>query len=226
MNRVFACSDLHGNYKVFQSILQKIDETDKVYVLGDVVDRGDRGFTILREMLSDPRFIVLKGNHEDLFKDDLKELRDFEERDYGQICNGGDPTIEEWQRESGNYGWIRILKNLPLCEYYINKEGKTLFLSHAGCTPPYDTEEDDLLWDRHHLRDDYNGFCDIVIHGHTPIPHMFGIRSEKGWKILAEEGPLWYCNKYKCCIDAGTYITNIAYLLDLDTFEYEIIKGE
>ena len=30
MNRIFACSDLHGNYKVFQSILQKIDETDKV----------------------------------------------------------------------------------------------------------------------------------------------------------------------------------------------------
>jgi serine/threonine protein phosphatase 1 len=93
MNRIFACSDLHGNYKVFQSILQKIDETDKVIILGDVVDRGEHGFQMLKEILLDKRFILIKGNHEDMFVDDMREFHRNEGRDESHAWNGGDPTF-------------------------------------------------------------------------------------------------------------------------------------
>lgn len=226
MNRIFATSDLHGNYKVFQSILQKIDKTDKVIVLGDVVDRGEHGFQMLKEILSDSRFILIKGNHEAMFVDDMREFHRSEGRDECHVWNGGDPTFWAWHNAGENYGWIHTLNSLPDFYQYCNKDGKDLFLTHAGYTPPFNPECDDTLWNRNHLRDDYNGFYQIIIHGHTPVPYQLGYKSDKAWKMAAEEGPLWYCNNHKCNLDMGTFFTNIAYLLDLDTFETIKCEGE
>ena len=219
MNRVFACSDLHGHYKVFKSILQKIDETDRVIVLGDVVDRGEDGFRILKEILSDERFILLKGNHEDMFYDDIKEFHQSESRDECHVWNGGDPTFWAWRQDGENFGWLHALNSLPDHFYYINKDKKELILTHAGYTPPLNPLDDDILWNRSHVHDDYDGFEEYIIHGHTPIPHILSAHSNKAWKILAEEGPLWYCGGHKCCLDCGTWFTGVTFLLDLDTFE-------
>ena len=71
MKRTWVCSDLHGNRKIFNAMKEKIGAEDTVIFLGDAIDRGPDGWNILKEMLTDERFIVLKGNHEDLF---VKEL--------------------------------------------------------------------------------------------------------------------------------------------------------
>ena len=220
MNRVFACSDLHGKYNIFKSILNKIDETDRVIVLGDVVDRGENGFRILKEILSDKRFILLKGNHEDMFYDDIKEWHKWEGRSDLHCYNGGDPTFWAWRQDGENYSWLHTLYSLPDHYEYTNKDGLNLVLTHAGYTPPFNPQEDDILWNRTHIHDDYNGFPEYIIHGHTPTPHIYGAgNSYSDWKNIASKGPYWYCNNHKCCIDTGCWITNIAFLLDLDTFE-------
>lgn len=226
MNRIFACSDLHGNYKVFQSILQKIDETDKVIILGDVVDRGEYGFQMLKEILSDKRFILIKGNHEDMFVDDMREFHRNEGRDECHAWNGGDPTFWAWREAGEDYSWIHTLNSLPDFYEYKNAKGQHLVLTHAGYTPPFDSECDDVLWERSHLRDDYNGFDEIIIHGHTPIPHQLGYKSSVAWRMAVENGPFWYCNNHKCNLDTGCFVTNITFLLDLDTFEAIKCEGE
>ncbi|MBP1550564.1 MAG: metallophosphoesterase, partial [Oscillospiraceae bacterium] len=47
-------SDLHGQYKKYISMLDKIGfcDDDTLYVLGDIVDRGSGVVELLRDMMS------------------------------------------------------------------------------------------------------------------------------------------------------------------------------
>ncbi len=63
---VFAISDLHGCYDKYVHMLEKIALTDEdtLYVLGDVVDRGEGGIRILKDMMGRRNVIPLRGNHD------------------------------------------------------------------------------------------------------------------------------------------------------------------
>lgn len=63
---IYAVSDLHGCYDKYRNMLEKIhfSETDTLYILGDVVDRGDGGIQILKDMAARSNIIPIKGNHD------------------------------------------------------------------------------------------------------------------------------------------------------------------
>lgn len=67
---VYLCSDLHGNFKGFKKLLEKIsfnEKCDKIYILGDIVDRGEEGIALLRFIMrlsQSGAASVIKGNHE------------------------------------------------------------------------------------------------------------------------------------------------------------------
>ena len=63
---IYAVSDLHGCYEKYIKMLEKIQlqETDTLYVLGDVVDRGDGGIAILLDMRKRKNVILVRGNHD------------------------------------------------------------------------------------------------------------------------------------------------------------------
>jgi len=48
----YAISDLHGQYDIFEKLLDVIDfsENDFLYVLGDAIDRGPDGIKILQRL--------------------------------------------------------------------------------------------------------------------------------------------------------------------------------
>ena len=73
---IYAVSDLHGCYEKYLSMLEKIQfrETDTLYILGDVVDRGDGGIKILLDMIKRKNVIPLRGNHDYLAYCLLKNL--------------------------------------------------------------------------------------------------------------------------------------------------------
>ena len=80
-SKILVCSDLHGQYSTYKAIIKKLKNTDKLYVLGDVIDRGPDGIKILQDIMKNKEkgqieFIV--GNHEimmmkSLFFNDKKE---------------------------------------------------------------------------------------------------------------------------------------------------------
>jgi serine/threonine protein phosphatase 1 len=73
----YAVSDLHGRKDIFDKIMSElIGPNDTLYILGDVVDRGPEPFELLRAAMSDPRVKLLKGNHEDMFKNAIYEYTD------------------------------------------------------------------------------------------------------------------------------------------------------
>lgn len=235
----YCCSDLHGNYKIFKNIQKRLKPEDTMYFLGDAADRGPDGWKIIKEILQDNRWIYLKGNHEDMLVKAANAylIRDerWEYESYALCCqNGGEKTLTDWSLDKWRKEWLRCIEKLPVHAFYNSPLG-IIRLSHAGYTPYYFTDYDgqpidvpqewELLWDRKHFIDKWDNKLapnDYVIHGHTPCAYVAD-SINVDFDVRREDGPLWYCDNRKCCLDIGTAYTDQAVVLDLDTFEHCII---
>lgn len=232
---IYALGDLHGRLDIYKEIKAFLNPEDKVYFLGDAVDRGPDSWELCKAILDDPQFEYLMGNHEDMLLAAIRSAKkyqdtgsQFDNPEFMQCYkNEGAQTVYDcWNDPNRDY-YIHLLHNLPYQKLYANECGILVWLSHAGLTPnEYSMPGNfDLLWDREHFYDDWNeetfGPC-VVVHGHTPLPYM--------WNYLCipqedrETGAFWYCNAHKICIDTGAYATNIAILLDLDTFDEHLFE--
>ena len=74
----YVMSDLHGCYDKYSQMLEKtgFGEGDTLYILGDVIDRGEDGIKILMDMMDRKNVIPIIGNHESLALSSLKLIRD------------------------------------------------------------------------------------------------------------------------------------------------------
>ena len=76
----YAISDLHGDYNLYLKTLSEIKfdvKKDKLYILGDVIDRNKGAIKILLNIIDNQKSInMILGNHEQLF------LRKIEAYDY------------------------------------------------------------------------------------------------------------------------------------------------
>ena len=190
--KTYAISDLHG-YPLdkFLDLLDKagFTEDDTLYILGDVIDRGDGGVELLRYIMDQPNFEFILGNHERmlldcdfLFKEITEEsIRDLSDQQMelmnNYLANGGGVTLKSLfklsHEEPEAIGDILdFLRESP----YIgaeNVEGRDFLFVHAGLGN-FDPEkklssytEADVLWARPELDTEY--FDDIItVFGHTP----------------------------------------------------------
>ena len=232
---VLACSDIHGNLKLFNKLKEYLTLEDKIFFLGDATDRGSEGYEIMKAIAKDVRFTYLKGNHEDmLYKAGVNYFQnDYTGKDYHLLVqNGGYDTFNDLIADPAGQQWCNYIRRLPTHAEYTNANGITFFISHAGFNPEVDEEDNivfpsdyDLIWDREHYYNyfDYEGrFTNhIVVHGHTPCPYLAEDLGQSHW--TKTPGPLWYDNRSKVCLDAMSFKTNMLYLLNLDTLTHKII---
>ena len=138
----YVMSDLHGMCGKYFEMLDKIGagDGDKIYILGDVIDRGRGSDAILLSMMDDWRIVPILGNHEFLALPVLKALCDG--KPFGEIektkayrawvSSGGGPTSEAFrsrgrdvQRKMVDYiGSFRIYEE-------IETAGGKFHLSHT-----------------------------------------------------------------------------------------------
>lgn len=185
----YVISDIHGQYDMFMELLDKIKlkETDTVYILGDVLDRGPHPIKTLRKLMEMPNAICMVGNHEFMALECLeflmKEITDksIEELDETMLdnlvtwqYNGSKSTIDEFRKldTEGKMGVIDFIKELLIYEE-ISVGDKDYLLVHAGLgnySPQKDIEDyslHELIWTRTDY--DVQYFEDTyVITGHTP----------------------------------------------------------
>lgn len=185
----YVISDIHGEYDKFITLLEKIDlkDTDTLYILGDVVDRGPNPVKTLLKLMEMPNVVCIVGNHELMALECLefliKEITDDSIDDFDSVMfdnmltwrlNGSSSTIDEFtkldrktQREV-----LDFIRDFEVYEE-LSVGDKDYVLVHAGLgnyEPGKDIEDyslDDLVW----VRADYNTryFNDIyVVTGHTP----------------------------------------------------------
>ena len=247
MGRVFAVSDLHGQRNLWEQIKAYLQPDDRLYFLGDAIDRGPDGYAIMRELLLDERVTYLMGNHEFMMMEALQEICKYGGEFVGEKLdvwsyNGCYPTLNAWIENGMMFDWIHVIDK-EMSEYveYVNAQGQTVGLSHAGFTPgarqPW---RYDAVWDRDHLiaevPAEYQDRHFMVVHGHTPTPHLMmqlddcnaaaawaqetGCWNGRSWEYREQDGAIFYGEGFvKVDIDCGCFATGHTVLLNLDTWE-------
>ncbi len=214
---VYVVSDLHGCYEKFLKMLLKIgmEKGDKLYVLGDVVDRGLENMDLVMDLAGRKNVWTLMGNHDHLA---ALMLRSFAMSD--SSLNEKQRKVKErlkirkdifqlWLKDGGYETWngflklsypkktavLHFLENLPVFSR-VERGGQTFLLSH---TVP---EKNVMLQAG---RPDPNGFLfgkpeydkvyfedRVLVTGHTPT----GLIEE------ASAGRIWKKNNH-IAIDCG-----------------------
>lgn len=184
---VYVISDIHGCYEEFQKMLEliKFSKKDELYILGDVIDRGNSPIETLLYVKKQKNMHLILGNHEYMMMDYFREKEYDEKSHYCSqakelwMRNGGRITLEQFleKDEKTQKEILEYIQNLP---FYFIKEvnNKTNLMVHAGVYP-YQEEDirkflkqqtlDDIIW----IRDDFL-YSSVklpfrVIFGHTPI---------------------------------------------------------
>lgn len=131
----YVCADIHGQYEKFKRMKEKINfgPDDKMYVLGDAIDRGSDPAKCLLDILTDSRITFLVGNHEDMM------LEAFHNDDNGDaidtwFMNGAEATINQ-SLEIGMTAddWNEaILEDAYLVIPDLVVNGKHFYLTHAA----------------------------------------------------------------------------------------------
>ena len=189
----YVISDIHGQYDMFMELLDKIGlrDTDTLYILGDVLDRGPHPVKVMKKLMEMPNVICVVGNHElmalDCLKFLMKEITDssIDELDKEILddlvtwqINGSKPTIDEFRelKPEERQDVIDFIREFSIYEE-VTAAGKDYLLVHAGLgnySPKkeiFDYSLHDLVW----VRADYDRkyFDDtIVISGHTPTQEI------------------------------------------------------
>lgn len=223
MGKVYAVSDLHGNYELWQKIKNYLQPNDMLYILGDCADRGKYGWAIIKEVLEDDRIDYIRGNHDQFILDSWKDNYSM-----GNIWyyNGGLDTYNAMLADPNAEKTLRKLQETSLYCIYCAKNDNLIHLSHAGLSPTEDTpEEEQLLWDREHIADevkfDENTY---IVHGHTGVKRLYHYGA-----LDIETNPSQtigkYCGGHKICIDGSSAFSNKCALLDLNTLKEIVFEA-
>ena len=188
MGRVFASSDWHGCGTVANKILDFLKPDDKLYFLGDAIDRGPDGFKIMTKLLNDDRVVYIKGNHEEMMFKTIEHMIQYGieeflfqgngEDDIWIYGNGGETTLNDmnWGKNINLIKLYHQIKNIPFISQYVSKDKKIIILEHAGFTPDKNGKEQynhNPFWDRGHFYDAWSGAENMyLIHGHTPVQYL------------------------------------------------------
>lgn len=203
----YVMSDLHGDYELYLKMLKRINfsEDDVLYILGDVMDRGDGGFKILFDVEERDNIILLAGNHDMTAHFILSRLdrplarADIEEYLYPWLADGGGATLESYKalsKEDRAYALDILDGMLNYCEIEVG--GKEYLLAHAGLEGYEDGKpleeyplECFIFYRQDYSKPIFKGDRYLVT-GHTPTAAIEG----------AEPGRIYKKNNY-IAIDCG-----------------------
>ena len=237
---IYVTSDLHGcSLESFQRLLAQAGfrQEDYLFVLGDVIDRGEHGAELLLWLTEQPNVELILGNHEAmllacefLFEEVTDESLDrltSERFDLlgNWLQNGGGPTLSGLRKilkESPELmeGILDYLRDAPLYEI-VEVQGKRFVLVHAGLEnfrPDRDLDDyspEELLFGRPALDTAYYPDATVVF-GHTPTVY-YG----EEYRGKAVRTDTWIC------IDTGAAMGGSPMLLRLDDMKefYGGVKG-
>lgn len=138
----YAVSDLHGCYDKYIRLLGRLPlrEEDTLFILGDLVDRGDGGLQIILDLTGRRNICACMGNHDYYALTLLSRLPaeggrlppELVEGLQAWFEDGGAPTYEAYRRlsEAERRIVLSYLRGLPLYrEIVVN--GQKYFLAHT-----------------------------------------------------------------------------------------------
>ncbi len=185
----YLCSDIHGRYDKYRALLEAVSlkDSDALFVLGDIVDRGPEGVKILQDMMTRPDVIPILGNHEavaavclpwlmeEITDESIESLTGVQLGAFQDwLANGGVPTLRALRAlsQSERQDILDYIRDMDLYAE-IEAGGRAFVLTHAGLDhfapdkPLTDHTLEDFLFSRPAPESVY--WPDkTLIFGHTP----------------------------------------------------------
>lgn len=125
--RDFIAGDIHGHFEVLEDLLLRAnfnELTDRIFVTGDIIDRGPYSHQVLT-WLKLPWFHTVLGNHEKMIIDAIYDRGDSARHSR----NGGAWFYKRTVNEQ--YEIAEQLKRLPIAIEFQLQNGKTVGIIHA-----------------------------------------------------------------------------------------------
>lgn len=174
----YFCSDLHGEYDLFRKLLDSVgyEPGDRLYVLGDIIDKGGQAFRLVDFLSGLPNAYAVKGNHERAFLQYRRSVL----QEFG--------AGEEYEKRIRDYF---PSERAAFCERYAEYleglpgfiEGKTFIAVHAGVAldktnrilPMEEQDPNVLVYDRNFKEEKVVPVgSKTVLFGHTPCSYDNG----------------------------------------------------
>lgn len=163
--RDFFVGDIHGMYSLFFDVLASVDfdfDTDRVFAVGDLIDRGPESLKCLTLITKD-WFFSVRGNHEELML--------------------GSHGYSVWMMNGGNWSnsvehedlvlWCELIRKHMPYTMTVNTSKGVIGVVHAESTPDWNDNPSEELntWARHLIRKQtaITTNIDRVVCGHTPL---------------------------------------------------------
>jgi len=175
----YVLSDIHGDCTAFETILAMIDlhSEDQLYVIGDVIDRGQDGIAILQRIREMPNATLLLGNHEYMMINALRHPED-NWAAYQWYRNGCDDTVRHYyeldRREREDL--LLCLEALPI-QLQVQVGERQFILVHAAPTELYEAGRwkdatEYAMWARIPLTAPPSFKGSTILIGHTPTGYV------------------------------------------------------
>lgn len=208
----YVTSDIHGKLDRLKRLIETIELSadDKLYIIGDLVDRGDKPIGTIEFVMDHPNIEVIIGNHDEMMLHSIKYEDEVQIERWGR--NGSGPTIDGFFKKDLDEQ-EKILSYIDGLPYFKIIDNKYL-LVHAGFDPAklfedmekmsleeaLNSQKDRLVW----VRDDFikNKALDnlITVFGHSPRPYI-----EKCFSREAElPYEIWFDDVFKDKIGIDT----------------------
>lgn len=170
---IYCVSDIHGELDKFEQMLEQINfcEADRLYIIGDVIDRGAMGVELLQKIMGAANMTMLLGNHEQMCLSTLGPHNEFGARELWRQ-NGGMPTYRKllYRLTPGErHRILRFLSGLP-DHLDLTVNGQKFHLVH-GCPG---TDRSTRIWGRVDQNSVPPAPDTICIVGHTPTVYLTG----------------------------------------------------
>ena len=150
--RDFVVGDIHGCKQDLFKALRALDfdfDKDRLFSVGDLIDRGPESLEMLKLLATAPWFIPVQGNHEQMFLDAMDEVPPTYSHSFEQyLTEYYAPALQHFVRQGGQWvcghapaslwPFISYLKTLPAVIKVNTRSGTPFFLAHAGlykCVP-------------------------------------------------------------------------------------------
>lgn len=234
---LYAIGDIHGEYDLFEKLLENFDEQQHQLVLiGDLNDRGPRTkqcFLRGKELVEKYGAIYLRGNHEEYF---LQFLNSPEDWFPSYVHNGGKETMESLLHKGAieEYSPTEIAMMIRshykelinfLMERPLFYEWHNYIFVHAGVDLEKQdwkkTSPHDFIWIREAFHKGKNQTGKTIVFGHTITPMLHGDM---------QTTDLWFSD-HKIGIDGGGVFGGSIHGVIFDEkgivqdIEYQNLKG-
>lgn len=171
--RLFAIGDIHGCFDALQELVVdkiKLQKTDKLILLGDYIDRGDKSKEVvdyIMELIGEGYDIIpLLGNHESM----LMAAHEDDDKSAIWLCNGGKKTLKSFKVTSASDIDSKYIQFFNELRYYYSLED--FFFVHAGFNNYKDytfTDYETMLWTSREYYSNPIFKNKTIIHGHRTI---------------------------------------------------------